>query len=363
MEEGRISSSQLTLLVISFLFGTSLLLSPGRGAGQDSWLATLLGLGEGFIFALLNLALYNRFSGQSLVEINELVWGPIIGKFFSAAFLWYLFHLGSSGFAIFVTLLKTAIFMVTPEYILLVTGLITCIYTCKQGIEVISRMNEVLLFSTLFLFAFSLFLMLNIFEPKNLLPVLDLPVKKLLWVAHGTATFPFGQIIALAMVWPFLNESEQYRKSLFKGLIVAGIILILGEIRTGAVLGKISGFYVFPTYEAYRMINIAGVLTRLELIPVLNFLTMGFIKASILLYATSLGTAQMLKLRTYRPLVFPLGVLMIILAAQNYANISQHLEFTENIHPLYALPFQVILPLITLLMALIRGFPKQEVSK
>ena len=45
--------------------------------------------------------------------------------------------------------------------------------------------------------------------------------------------------------------------------------------------------FTFFHYELYRMIDIAQVLTRLELIPLLNYLTMGFIK--IILYALALG--------------------------------------------------------------------------
>ncbi|HBG15743.1 MAG TPA: spore gernimation protein, partial [Firmicutes bacterium] len=91
----------------------------------------------------------------------------------------------------------------------------------------------------------------------------------------------------------------------------AAILLMSSAVRTTGVLGKISESYIFPNYETDRLIDIGNTLTRLEILPVLNFLTMGFIKSSVSLYVTSLGTAQLLNLRTYRPVVIPLGIMMI----------------------------------------------------
>ena len=103
------------------------------------------------------------------------------------------------------------------------------------------------------------------------------------------------------------------------------------------------------------MINIGQVLTRLELIPLLNFLTMGFIKIMLCLYTLAVGTTQLLNLRTYQPLVFPLGILIIILARQIYPSISLHLQYIKDAQPYFGFFFCLILPLLTLGMSFLRG--------
>ena len=55
--------------------------------------------------------------------------------------------------------------------------------------------------------------------------------------------------------------------------------------------------YTYPSYTAVRAVNIFEVITRIEILVVINFLTMGFIKVTVLYYAVSLGTAQLLKLK------------------------------------------------------------------
>ena len=86
MEEGKISSFQLTRLVMSFMMATGLIFPPLRGVWQDSWLTLLFGLAGGIVFALIYTTLCLRFPGQTLIEIYETVFGPIIGKLFSVAF-------------------------------------------------------------------------------------------------------------------------------------------------------------------------------------------------------------------------------------------------------------------------------------
>ncbi|HBT15579.1 MAG TPA: hypothetical protein DEB05_01325 [Firmicutes bacterium] len=358
MEEGRISSSQLSLLAISYLIGTTFLLSPGSQAKQGTWLTILLGLGEALIPVLIFTTLAKRFAGKSLIEINDLVWGKIVGKLFSLVFLWYIFHLGSASFAIFVALFKTTVLIATPEVILLISGLLSCIYVSKKGIEVIARTNEVLILITVLLLILGFLLVLNIFNANNLFPVIEIPITRLLWATQESSSL-FGQTIVFMMIFPYLNRRKSCTGAIIKGLVVAAILLMSSAVRTTGVLGKISESYIFPNYETDRLIDIGNTLTRLEILPVLNFLTMGFIKSSVSLYVTSLGTAQLLNLRTYRPVVIPLGILMIIAATQNYPDISSHLRFVENIHPIYALPVQIIFPLITLLLAIIRRLPCQ----
>ena len=82
---------------------------------------------------------------------------------------------------------------------------------------------------------------------------------------------------------------------------------------------------------------------------------MGFIKVTVLYYAVSLGTAQLLKLKSYLPVVLPIGVLMICLSILQFESAFEINYFALKIYPNYVLPFQLFLPLLTLLVAVIRG--------
>ena len=355
VDKERISPRQLTFLVMSFTIGSWIVLPSGIEAWQNLWLIMFLSLGQGLGFAYLALLLYRRYPGKTLFEVHEIVYGPLLGKLFSLLFLWFFLQTGAGALAVFVTLLKTTVFTATPDLALLFPWVIIAVYGCRRGIEVIARSNEPLILATVGLILVTVLLVLNIFETENLLPLFNLPLPTVIWNSLGIAVFPFGQNVIFMMLLPKVNQQKKVMGAVFRGMLAAGFLLILIQFLAVGVLGKVGELFVFPSIEFYRMINIGQVLTRLELIPLLNFLTMGFIKIMLCLYTLAVGTTQLLNLRTYQPLVFPLGILIIILARQIYPSISLHLQYIKDAQPYFGFFFCLILPLLTLGMSFLRG--------
>jgi spore germination protein KB len=362
MDKERISPRQLTVLVISFTIGSWIVLPSGIEAWQNLWLIMFLSLGQGLGFAYLALLLFRRHPGKTLFEIHEIVYGPLFGKLFSLLFLWFFLQTGAGALAVFVTLLKTTVFTATPDLALLIPWVIIVVYGCRRGIEVIARSNEPLVLATIGLIIASVFLVLNIFERENLLPLFNLPLSAVLWNSLGIAVFPFGQNVLFLMLLPKVNQPQKVMGAVFRGMVLAGLLLSLLQFLAVGVLGKVGELFVFPTYEFYRMINIGEVLTRLELIPLLNFLTMGFIKIMLCVYTMAVGTAQLFNLRAVQPLVFPLGILVLLLTRQIYPSISLHLQYIRDAQPYFGLFFCLLLPLLTLGMSFLRGGLQREMA-
>ena len=76
-----------------------------------------------------------------------------------------------------------------------------------------------------------------------------------------------------------------------------------------------------------------------------------------------LGTAQLCKLKSFRTLTIPVWILISLLAIHNYANVVESQEFVRMVYPFYSLPFQVGIPLITWIVALIRKQPREGVPR
>lgn len=99
-------------------------------------------------------------------------------------------------------------------------------------------------------------------------------------------------------------------------------------------MGVTAGIQTYPSFEAVRLIDIAHILTRLEILIAINLLTMGFLRISVFFYGTVLGIAQLLDLRSYRLLVFPVGILMIILSLSNFKSITTFSLYSRfTLHP------------------------------
>ena len=349
----------MTFLVIGFTLGTSVILLPGGGAKQDAWLAIILGLAEGIAMALIYLALANRFPGKTPIEINDLVWGSYLGKVISIAFLLFVFHLASLVTTNAKDFVQFEALIYTPESVTVLFEVLICILAAAAGVEVLGRSSTVLIiFVTATLLIVDIMLLPR-FKPSNLQPVLETPLPKLLLEGHGAASFPFGETAVFLMLIPFLNAPGKSRSSILAGLVFGGLLLITSSIRNTGVLGATAGYYLYPSFSASRLINVGEVFTRLEALVGINFLITVFIKLSILLYVFMMGTAQLLKLKSYRTLAIPVWILISLVGVRNFPNVVENLISAKKLYPIYSMPFEVGIPLFTWLAALIRKLPRE----
>lgn len=141
---------------------------------------------------------------------------------------------------------------------------------------------------------------------------------------------------------------------------MGGVTLLIVTVRNTAVLGITSTILTSPSFEAVRLIDIAKIITRLELLVAVVLLVTLFIKVSIFYYATVLGMAQLLRLRSYLPLVLPIGIISISITVFMYDSPVEEAYNGANIWPIWTIPFQLLIPPISLLTAKIRRLPKQR---
>jgi spore germination protein KB len=359
LEKGKISTSQLFWLITGFVQGSSVILPPGSDAKHEAWIAIFIGLLEGLVMALIYTGLVTRFPGKSMIRIFVEVYGKILGTIVAGLFCWYLFHLGSMVMVNYTSFFPSEIMPETPPLVFGIIITFVCAYAVTHGLEVFSRCAEILTPVTAAFFIGVSILFMKDLKIENFQPVFEIPFIKLLGAAHNAASFPFEEVIAFIMIFPYVHKPNQTFKIASGALIFAGMLLTLASIRTIGILGNTAGIFTYPSYQIGRLINLGEFLNRLEIVTAINFFAMGFFKITVCLYGAVLGVAELFQLKTYRGLVLPLAILMLLLTLNNFASIPENLEFAK-IYPIYALPFQVGIPLITLIVALIRGLPKER---
>lgn len=357
LEKGKISNLQLSVLIVGFVFGSSVIISPGQSAGHDGWIAVALGLMEGLLIAWIFTALARQFKNKTIIEINSLVYGKILGKCISVLFIWYLFYLGALVLDTYARFFKLEIYPATPKTIGLLLLMLVCASTVGRGIEVLARLSLILTPIIFLLVTTDTFLLIPHIDLNNLMPILDMPIGKLLWASHGAASFPFGETVAFLMVLAFIDKPKKGPAAVSQGLLIAGFTLIIIVARNAAVLGPMAESFNYQSYLAAQVIDIGDFLTRVQVLVGINLITAGFIKVSILLYGTVLGLAQVFNLRSYRPIILPVGILMVILALTNVGNTLEFFDFAK-VYPIYTVPFQIGIPLITLVVAKLRKLPQ-----
>jgi spore germination protein KB len=140
-------------------------------------------------------------------------------------------------------------------------------------------------------------------------------------------------------------------------------VLVLIEIATLGVLlvfgPTLTSSYLFPVLSGVKMINIANFIERLEIFPLIVWITSGTVKATLFFWAAALGSAQLFGLKDYRPLILPLAVIVTALGYLLHPSIIDLINFLTQAFPFYALTFEFIIPLLLLMVVLIKGSGKK----
>lgn len=355
LEKGEISAFQLTFLVGSFTQGGLLSLSYAFPiAEHDTWLAVFAALILGLLFAALYLALANQFPGQNIIQINDLVFGPYLGKIVSLIYINLFLTILSLHLWFIGDFVLTYIMPETPVVLIMMMFTFICAWAVRSGIEVIARVSVLIFALTYFNMLLTIGLLLPDMEFTNFLPVLELQLRDFVQSTHIILHVSYASVIIFLMIIPALNKPKTAKKPLLLGIISGGSFMIIGSIREIAALGPLCGVVTSPSMEAVRLINIAKILTRVEVLITMGQIILMFIIASLFYYAVALSIAQLTKLRTYVPLVYPIGVIAVTLALTSYESRMELSYYVMHITPMYSLLFYLFIPLTTFITAKLR---------
>ncbi|HAG09148.1 MAG TPA: spore gernimation protein [Desulfotomaculum sp.] len=343
---------------MTMIYATLILFIPQNTvahAKQDAWLSFLVAFTGGVIISLVVINLSLRFPGQTLFEYLPLILGRFPGKIIGFFYVWLFIHFCALVDREYCSHIVAVFMPETPGEVFLIHGTIMAAYIAYCGLEVLARLNQLFLPLNAGLLTTLFVLVTPEMKVINILPVFD---TSLLSLAKSTIT-PlswFGEIVALAVIIPYLAEQKNIYHLTIKALF---FVLILIELATIGVLlvfsPTLTSSYFFPVLSGTKMINIANFVERLEIIPIVIWVTSGTVKAALFFWAAALGSAQLLGLKDYRPLLLPLAVIVTALGYLLHPSIIDLLNFLTQAFPFYALTFEFIIPFLLLIIVLIKG--------
>ncbi len=358
LENGKIAARQFAMLVFMFTAGSSLLLAPAMlatPAKQDAWLAGILGVGAGLLFGLLYTKLGSLYPEMNLAQYSEKILGKWMGKAVSLLFLPFPFLLASLVLRNIGDFLTVYIMPETPIQFIHILMLIVVMMGVRLGIETIARAAEII-----FPWFILLFLLLVVFvspqiDVQKMQPVLEEGMKPVLHGALLFAAYPFMEFVTFLFIIPYVNRPKKVGKAFFAGTCMGGTVIVLLTALSILVIGPdLTARDLYPSYVLAQKINIGDFLQRIEaIIAGLWFITI-FFKLSLSFYATTLSLAQILNLKEYRMLVFPLGMMVVVFSLASSPNIVYNFTTILETWLFFAGTFGLLLPLFLLGVAAIR---------
>lgn len=352
MEKSKISSIQLFLLFTGFLYGSTVILNPAGSAKNDGWLALILGGAGGalLISVYVTIALLNP--SKTLVEILREKLGKLLGNTVAILYIWYFIHLAALVFRNFGEFVVTVTFPETPMAVIIGLFAIVLVYGINSGIEVIGRLSELLIPIIPLTTVIISFALITTRDFTAILPVMENGMSPVLNAAFAVITFPYGETIAFLMLFPHLNKKRNLKNVVSLSVLYRVVLAIIVFIRHISVLG--SDLAYRATFTPHLT---ASLIPGINLQPLtdVNLLISGGIKISICIYAAVKALSQVLDIGDYRKLTTPLTVFCVVLSVWVYEDILEMFRWAKEVWPYYSIPFQIIIPLMLLLLSLKNG--------
>ncbi|MGG6445953.1 GerAB/ArcD/ProY family transporter [Pseudobacillus badius] len=359
LEKGRISAVEFQIIVITFTIGSTILIAPApliSLAKQDAWISSCLTTFIGIFFIFLYNQISKLYPSLTYVECNEKVFGKVLGKITSSLFLLYFFEISTATLREIGDFFTSLILVETPIEIIMLLFILTNLIGVRLGLEVISR--SLLIFFPwiiMLLFFLTLFLIPEI-KVENIQPILEGGIKPVLKGTFHQLGIPYLQLIIFLMITPYVNEKANMRKYFYKGMVIGGMVLLIVILLCIWVLNvKLTSFQSYPVYTLGKKINVANFFNRIEVVVAIIWVITTYFKLTICFYGLSLGLAQMINLKNYQILLFPLSLLIFSMSIFFYPDVVFFNDFALKAFIPFSLIICFILPLSLLITAKVRA--------
>ncbi len=357
MEKGKISALQMGIMMFFTILATAILLVPQittQHAGRDMWMSPIWASSIGFLTVLIAYRLSKFYPSKTIIQYSTHILGVIPGKMLGMIFLFFYLHVNGIIIREYGEFVVGVFLPRTPIVVVMGCILLVCAFAVQGGIEVVGRLAQMIGPVAILLLLLIIVLLLPDVDLKNMLPVME---KGIMPSIKGAITPQgwFSEFFLIAFLLPYLTDRDKGMKWGMISVIAVMVTMLITNFAVLFVLGDISANLIYPVMSAVQYISIADFLEHLEAIVMAVWVTGAFIKISVFYYALTLGTAQWLNLSDYRPVVFPLGFLLLVFAIWSAPNLSEMAHFLGTTAPFYSISIQTVIPLFLLIIAFIRN--------
>ncbi|MFD2444262.1 endospore germination permease [Bacillus sp. CGMCC 1.16607] len=352
MEKGKISALQMSMMMFPTIMATAILTVPGftaKYAKQDLWISPLWASLVGFMTVYISVRLNNLYPNYSFFQKCEKILGKLLGKLLGSIYV-LLFILVSGqitrSYAEFIT---GVFFPRTPISVIIISMIILSAFTVIGGIEVVGRVSQIF-FPIFFISVLFIFMMLiPQLKPENIFPIMEFGVLPSIKGAIVSQAW-FGEFFLISFLLPLLSD---VKKGMKWGMITVFLVLltfITSNLLVLFILGHQTQVKIYPFLVAARFANIGNFIENLDPLIIAFWILGAFVKITVFLYVTVFGTAQWLNLSDYRPIVWPLGILIIEFSFWSFPNLMAASRFDTTIWPFWGILMQTLIPFVLLIL-------------
>ncbi|QED47285.1 GerAB/ArcD/ProY family transporter [Cytobacillus dafuensis] len=364
MNTVKISSLQMAMLMYPTIVATAILSVPSitaTYAKQDLWISPIFASIIGFLTVYISVSLHNHFPEKTVIQFSEQIIGRIPGKILGLVFLFFYIHSAGDITRAYAEFIVSSFLFQTPIIVVIVTMVLLCAFAVYGGLEVLGRISQ-LLFPLFFVPLLLLILLLSPdFEIGNIFPILEkgiIPPIKGAIVPSGW----FSEIFMIIFFLPFLTDKKKGRKYGVLTVLAVMITLVVVNLIVLFILGTTTSSKSYPLMNISRYVSIADFFENLESVTMAIWILGTFVKISVFFYVVVLGTAQWLNIEDYRPIVWPIGILIVEFSFWAVPSSMAFIHYEITAFPFYSVTIQTIIPLLLLGIAFFKNRNRKKES-
>lgn len=353
LESICIKPYQLSILLILFIYGDSVIFENTPNDPQHGWLAYILASIGGFILLDVYLKIYKLNDLKSFPEVLKKCFGKYIGSLFSI--LYSLFFLCSASLVAYnytACLIQTYYDFTPKWFVLLVLGAVI-MYALFKGIKIIARTSEIFLWLIFISIIFISIIEINKMQIGNMFPIFAVDYYPVIKDAFYPFSLSFGVCVAFLILFPLSGNVKEIKKPLFKGMWIIGAILTFISVRTLLIMGgSMINHFVYAIVFSYSITD----QVRVGILPISLIGLSVLIKVIVLLYASISITTSVFKIKKFSPVIIVSVITILVLSNFSFNTGISIREFFYSIWVYIIAAFAVLMPIIILIISLIKKY-------
>ncbi|SHH11996.1 GerAB/ArcD/ProY family transporter [Clostridium grantii] len=314
----RIDEHGLFTLILLLEIGSTTLFALGIDSNQDAWIAIIIAALIGILLLWIYIKLQVFFPDKNYAEIIIEVLGTTIGTPFVIVNALYFLHISTHNLNEFSNIVSITLLDKTPRIIIFLIFISVSIFALYLGIEAFVNTGKMMIKILMFFLLITYFL----------------------------------------MFWCFVEPKDKIRKVSYMALLTSSILLCFSLIIIVSVLGvTIASNSLIPLLDVVKQINILGILRNFDAIAILNMLIGGFFKFTIFFYAGVSCFSTLFKLKDYRRILIPVGLVTLYVSFYTMPNILVQKWVGPEITAKYInIPLQIAIPSSLLIISMLKNY-------